>query len=186
MTWSEIGPLLVGSAAFRAQWHAAWTVDFDYMWKPVPLHPRDWGTRPFFAVLWRCHLRPADASAFADKLRPVSDSPRVLAFPNLGGRSLMICPRELGDFPHLAAFCRNADASLADELWAVVGEEVCRRIDAGTPAWCNTHGAAVPWLHLRFDPTLKYASFPPYGSIDRDTQAQWYDTIYAPAFGDGG
>ncbi|MDJ0662255.1 MAG: hypothetical protein QNJ42_22615 [Crocosphaera sp.] len=49
--------------------------------------------------------------------------------------------------------------------------------------WCNTHGHGVPWMHIRFDQTLKYAAFPPYGHINKISQTQWYENIYLKAFG---
>ena len=48
--------------------------------------------------------------------------------------------------------------------------------------WCNTHGHGVPWMHIRFDKTLKYAAFPPYGTINKTSQNQWYERIYLKVF----
>lgn len=56
-------------------------------------------------------------------------------------------------------------------------------IAAGAPFWCNTHGHGVPWLHVRFDETQKYAAFAPRGAITAASQSEWYERFFDGAFG---
>lgn len=183
LTWPEVAAVLRADAAFRVTWNDCWATDSDTMWKPVPIHP---STRaaPFFAVVVPSRFPAADASAFRTRLAALAPDDVVTSFANLGGTSHLVVPAERGDYGHLAAFCRTASVAEVDAFWQEVGRHAQRAIDAGSAAWCNTHRHGVPWLHVRFDPTHKYAAFPPRGPITEASQTAWYCRYYDPAFPD--
>ena len=152
---------------------------FDFMWKPVPIHPATVDA-PFFSIRYPSVFRTTNARAFDDQIMHLTADEPVAVFPNLSGRSLLVVPREEGDFGHIASFCRRARPQLADAFWCHVGTLAAQIIDAGQVSWCNTHGHGVPWLHVRFDPTLKYAAFKPRGRIDMESQNEWFKQYYEP------
>lgn len=73
--------------------------------------------------------------------------------------------------------------SWQSDFWGEVGKLAEQSMDLDRATWCNTHGHAVPWLHVRFDPTHKYPAFPPHGAITAASQSGWYERWYEPVFG---
>jgi hypothetical protein len=101
------------------------------------------------------HL-PADAGAFSAHL-----GSGVAAFDNLSGDTRLVAPAPPGEFGHLTSFLRNAPADLRHGLWRKVAEEILTWWAEGRGVlWVSTHGAGVPWLHVRLDPRPKYYSSP--------------------------
>lgn len=116
--------------------------------------------RPFECVLLDAPGldREADASAFASQFAATSDGEQAIAFTNLGGDATLIVPRPIAEsdvYCHIALFVRNAPISQQEALWSLVGETMQQRLNR-RPAWLNTAGAGVPWLHVRIDDRPKY------------------------------
>ncbi|MEL6446064.1 MAG: hypothetical protein AAFY55_13855 [Bacteroidota bacterium] len=183
LRWPRVAEAMLGDAAFRATWNGCWATDSAFMWKPIPIHPSTYD-QPFFAVLVPSRFPPADSSAFGSHLDALAPDDLVASFANLGGTSRLVVPAERGDYGHLAAFCRTASTTEVDAFWREVGRYAHDAIESGHAVWCNTHGHGVPWLHVRFDPTHKYAAFPPHGPITEASQDAWYRHYYHPAFSD--
>lgn len=95
----------------------------------------------------------SDPQAFAEHL-----SGGVCAFDNLRGDTRLIAPPETGNYPHLLAFLRSAEEPLIHELFILMAAEIAQWWADPTREvlWVSTHGAAVPWLHVRLDPRAKY------------------------------
>ncbi|MCB9531027.1 MAG: hypothetical protein H6700_04610 [Myxococcales bacterium] len=180
--WPEVAHRLYTDPAFSDAWIAAWRRDFDYQWKPVPIHPSTFD-RPFFAVLVPASFPKADPSAFREQLDALGPTENVATFPSLGGDSTMVVPARRGAYGCLGEYSRSATAAEQRDLWSTVGRLASQLIELGQTCWCNTHGHAVPWLHLRFDPTHKYPAFSPRGAITAASQSEWYARWYDPAFG---
>ncbi len=180
LTWWDVALALSNSSQFRQQWHQTWaSVDFDFQWKPIPLHPKFSETQPFFAVLVPARFPPADVTAYQEYLEQKDE---IAIFPNLSGDAQLMIPPATGDYGHIAAFCRTASSDLAQAFWQQLGEILRHAIAHKDTIWCNTHGHGVPWFHLRFDQTFKYAAFPPQGKINRESLNLWYQNIYAQVF----
>ncbi|MEM9149333.1 MAG: hypothetical protein AAGB19_02625 [Cyanobacteria bacterium P01_F01_bin.3] len=181
-SWEQIARALVTSQDFRHLWNRTWAaLPFDFEWKPVPIHPYTAQTHPFFAVVFPSEFRPADSTDFRYYLQGLKKEGLTAYFPNFSGDAHLLIPRETGAYGHIAAFCRTAPGDAYHAIWQRVGEVCMDAIAHKTPVWCNTHGHGVPWLHIRFDSRLKYASFPPRGSISATSQAIWYQQIYQVA-----
>ncbi|EDX86630.1 hypothetical protein S7335_4335 [Synechococcus sp. PCC 7335] len=183
-SWVQIAKALIEEAAFRELWNQCWgSLDFDFEWKPVPIHPYTAQSHPFFAIAFPATFRPADPTDFQPYLQALAPNEETALFSNFSGDAQLLTPKPTGDYGHIAAFCRTAEASLQHALWQRVGELCTEAIAEQKSVWCNTHGHGVPWLHVRFDSRLKYASFPPRGSISANSQAIWYQQIYQPVLG---
>ena len=184
LTWPHIASLLVQSPSFRGLWNQTWAdLSTDFMWKPVPIHPAFATTYPFFVAIAPSSFRSANSSAYRSHLNRLAPDQRVAVFPNLSGDAQLVVPEATGAYGHIRAFCQLASQPLWDDFWQQVGAITQEFIAQQTAIWCNTHGHGVPWMHVRFDPTHKYAAFPPYGPITESSQQQWYDSIYFPTFG---
>ncbi len=182
-SWLTIAEGLVKDSLFRELWNQILAeIPFDFQWKPVPIHPKFAKTYPFFAVLVPSQFPSSNPSAYRKYLNQLSHEELITTFPNLSGDALLLIPKDTGDYGHIADFCRNADNKLIQTLWKEVGKLTYQAIIDEQIMWCNTHGHGVPWMHIRLDQTLKYAAFPPYGTIDETSQKQWYETIYLRIF----
>lgn len=100
----------------------------------------------------------SEPGTFAEHFRPGQS---VARFRNLRGDSGLIAPAPVGDFPHLAAFCRTAESTQVTELWRAVGEAILAAV-GDEPVWLSTAGLGVYWLHVRLDPRPKYYRYAPY------------------------
>lgn len=185
VSWEEVLSQWQGSAPFRA-WLHEWLgqAPFDFQLKIVPWHP-DTRSRPWFFALAPSRFAPADAQAYREHLDPLAEHERVASFWNLSGQSRLVIPCEDGAYGHLRAFCQRAPEATAQAFWARCAQELTRWVEDGEPCWPNTHGHGVPWLHMRLDPTHKYATFPPSGAIDAGAIQRWYNQLHDVAFGDG-
>ncbi|MEL7083477.1 MAG: hypothetical protein AAF268_15185 [Cyanobacteria bacterium P01_A01_bin.3] len=193
-TWQQIADLLSRSPPFRRFWNRTLATPNtlapqleEYQWKPVPIHPST-TDRPFFAILVPARFATANPTAYQSHFSALPPDRRVAVFPNLSGASTLVSPTpdhpaEEQSFGHLADFCSIASPELAAEFWQQIGTLALECVRNYQRAWCNTHGHGVPWLHVRFDSTHKYASFPPYGAITSASQQDWY-TLYDRAFRD--
>ncbi len=183
-SWLQIANALVEQADFRERWNQTWaSLDFDYEWKPIPIHPYTAQSHPFFVIAFPATFRPANPTDFKPYLQDLSPSELTATFANFSGDAQLLVPKPTGDYGHIAAFCRTADPKTMHTLWQQVGKMCVEAIAHQDSVWCNTHGHGVPWLHVRFDSRLKYAAFPPRGSISANSQAIWYQQIYQPALG---
>lgn len=181
--WSAIAGGLCRVPEFRELWHRIWAeIPFDFQWKPVPIYPGFASSHPFFAVVVPSSFRVANPAAYQEHLQVLASNDLVAVFPNLSGDAQLVVPQALGSYGHMAAFCRTAPSDLLHCLWTRVGELADVAIQQGSAVWCNTHGHGVPWMHVRFDRSLKYAVFPPYGALNKANQILWYQTIYAIAY----
>ncbi|MGB3789338.1 MAG: hypothetical protein WA949_15110 [Phormidesmis sp.] len=182
-SWAQIASALVDESDFRELWNQTWAaLDFDYEWKPVPIHPYTAQSHPFFAIAFPTTFRPADPTDFQPYLRALGENELTAKFANFSGDAQLLVPKPTGSYGHIAAFCRTADSQIQHALWQRVGEMCSEAIAQQKSVWCNTHGHGVPWLHVRFDSRLKYAAFPPRGNISANSQAIWYQQIYQPAW----
>jgi len=86
---------------------------------------------------------------------------QVATFTNLGGDAVLVAPGRGGTFPHLAAFCRTAPATLQDLLWREVASAI-ESWPARRTLWVSTSGLGVHWLHVRLDSRPKYYTHAPY------------------------
>ncbi len=180
LTWQQIAQHLTKDSDFRTLWNHTWaTLPFDFEWKPVPIHPYTAQTHPFFAIAFPAKFRPANPKDFQHYLTDLAPDELTATFDNFSGDAQLLIPANTGDYGHIAAFCRTAEPEAARALWQEVGKLCLAAIAQQTPVWCNTHGHGVPWLHVRFDSRLKYSIFPPRGNITANSQAVWYEQIYA-------
>ena len=106
---------------------------------------------------------PPERAPFAEHFGRGGDQD-VIVFANLGADAVLVVPCPLGpdeNYPHLAAFLRNADKQQQRSLWQRTAQEMLRRL--GTrPTWLSTAGGGVAWLHIRLDSRPKYYSYQPY------------------------
>ena len=174
-SWQQIARALSEQDDFRLQWNQTWgALPFDFEWKPVPIHPYTAETHPFFAIAFPAEFRPADPQDFHTYLNGLGSEEWVATFENFSGDARLVAPKAVGEFGHIAAFCRTASEKMRRSLWMKVGEMCLEAIAQKKSVWCNTHGHGVPWLHVRFDSRLKYSAFPPRGNITANSQAIWY------------
>ncbi len=179
LSWQQVAEALSNKADFRSLWNKTWAeLPFDFEWKPVPIHPYTAGTHPFFAITFPAQFRPANPHDFQRYLNALKPDERTATFNNFSGDAKLLIPANIGDYGHIAAFCKAANAEMYQALWQKVGEICLEAIAQERRIWCNTHGHGVPWLHVRFDRRLKYSLFPPRGSISANSQAIWYQRIY--------
>lgn len=182
--WEQIALALAEGGDFWRLWNRTWAaLPFDFEWKPVPIHPYTAKTHPFFAIAFPAQFPAANPDDFQRYLQALDPEELTATFDNFSGDAQLLVPKDTGDYGHIAAFCRTAAPEMAAALWQRVGVICAEAIAHATPVWCNTHGHGVPWLHIRFDSRLKYAAFPPRGSISPNSQAIWYriyDEAIAP------
>ena len=89
----------------------------------------------------------------------------IATFPNIGGDAMLVapCPTEpLQDYPHLAAFAREAPWEQQLGLWRAVSEAAREWFRGSNPVWISTSGLGVFWLHIRLDSYPKYYNHVPY------------------------
>ncbi len=178
-TWQQLAQALMNDADFCDLWNQTWAdLPFDFEWQPVPIHPYTAKTHPFFAIAFPAQFSPADPSDFQRYLKALKPEALTATFTNFSGDAQLLIPAETGDYGHIAAFCRTAMPEMWRSLWQQTGEMCLAAISQQTSVWCNTHGHGVAWLHIRFDSRLKYAAFPPRGSISANSQAIWYQQVY--------
>lgn len=112
----------------------------------------------------------ADYRPFAQHLHPGSQFPDVRVFANLGGDAQLVSPCPVGanpNYPHLAAFLRQAPMDLKAELWATLARAISMAVapQKDCPLWVSTSGLGVFWLHVRLDKEPKYYQYAPYQQL---------------------
>lgn len=99
-----------------------------------------------------------NAKPYAEYFAASGDA-QVVAFPNLSGDCVLVCPMPAADddteHTHLASFLRSASPPHARALWEAVAEAVLARIGE-PPVWVSTAGLGVGWLHVRVSSVPKY------------------------------
>lgn len=156
MRWREAAERLVADPTFRAELNAAIRPHAGVFWECAPYRT---GDEPFETVVLPSRAVAGlrlDPRPFARRLAG-TEGP-VTAFHNLGGDARLVVPTH--GHPHLAAFVREAPASVVEALWVRVGEEALARM--GRLTWVSTSGLGVSWLHVRLDDRPKYITHRPF------------------------
>jgi hypothetical protein len=140
-----------------------------YFWETSPLNQTQQHA-PFTCVVINSPAlarAKADYGPFSTYLKASVQSSDIRVFSNLGGDAQLIAPCPVGsnpDYPHLAAFLRQAPASLKGELWATLAGAIQAQLDyqPDQPLWVSTSGLGVFWLHVRLDRVPKYYQYAPF------------------------
>lgn len=140
---------------------------FDgYFWETPPITKHELA-RPFEFVLVYSSLFSsliANKRSFAEHFGRTSDFEDVVSFLNLGKDARLVVPCPINDdldYPHLAAFVRNAPDVQLHEFWKCVGYHMEHHVSEKY-TWLSTAGLGVYWLHIRLDSRPKYYRFTPY------------------------
>ncbi|KAJ8603734.1 hypothetical protein CTAYLR_000245, partial [Chrysophaeum taylorii] len=135
--------------------------------------------RPFECSIVRARtFAPASPDAFASHF--VDATKLAVTFTNMGGDATLIAPTTHSRVPreangHIAAFCREAPATVLNEFWRQVGaafkEELARK-GRQRRTWLSTAGNGVPWLHARLDSRPKYYHTQEYIAYNRKKEVR--------------
>jgi hypothetical protein len=167
-SFSEVIAEWRGDAAFRAFFigELAATEFPAFFWEMPPIR-RGRTEADYECVLIRSDAlarMPPDAEAFASKFGRALGS--VVTFRNIGGDALLVAPCPLGDlghYPHIAAFLREAPRSQQHELFEALARAIDGELQRTTERiWISTSGLGVAWLHIRLDSFPKYYQHRPY------------------------
>jgi len=159
---------LLGASDEFADWYtvtlAAFNAEaFYWEWPPLTLSTLD-NDAEFVLVEAPTLARfPPEPAPFAEQFGRAQGQD-VIVFPNLGGDAILVVPCPRGpdeNYPHFAAFLRNAPKEQVRALWHRTAQEMLRRIGE-RPIWLSTAGGGVAWLHIRLDSRPKYYSYAPY------------------------
>ena len=159
--------LLATSAEFT-DWYTATLAAFGaeaFYWELPPLMQTTLGEAAEFVLIGAPALAriPPERAAFASYFEQAA-SEDVIVFPNLGGDAVLVVPCPQGpdeNYPHLAAFLRNAPRRQVRALWHMTAQQMLRSV-GDRPVWLSTAGGGVAWLHMRLDSRPKYYSHAPY------------------------
>jgi len=139
-----------------------------YFWKCVPVSSNTINKEFEFIAIKSEDLDNdrQDYSSFQGYFGRNSD---VVDFPSRSGDTLIVpVPKRESDFPcesgneivdykNIREFNRNALLEQWKKVWQKVGEKMDEELRSGNTArWLNTHGLAVPYLHIRLDKSPKY------------------------------
>lgn len=149
-------------------------------WECPPLSTATWEQRVFeFVVMPAGDLGSADPSSFRDHFDGAK-GPLVTQFWNLGRDALLVCPcpfirgEETGagggfliPYGNLLQFLRSAPVAAVHALWLAVAVAVAAEVEGrpDCPVWVSTHGAGVPWLHVRVSLRPKYYHYQPFTKV---------------------
>jgi len=139
-----------------------------FFWETPPIRKKDLD-RPFEFVLVNSLRLPtvsAERRAFSKHFAAAGAS-QVISFMNLGKDARLVVPCPLDDdldYPHLAAFIRNAPDIQLHEFWKMVGYHMEQHLTERY-TWLSTAGLGVYWLHIRLDARPKYYRFDPYKEV---------------------
>lgn len=90
----------------------------------------------------------------------------VVHFYNPSKTCLLIVPYPLSkkhNYSSLGPYIRQDMIEQYLKLFEETGHQLLRLLkESVDPIWLSTHGAGVPWLHIRLDKIPKYYSFIPY------------------------
>ena len=159
--------LLATSAEFT-DWYTATLAAFEadaFYWELPPVtHATLAATAEFVLIEAPMLARiPPERAPFAAYFERAA-AEDVIVFPNLGGDAVLVVPCPQGpdeNYPHLAAFLRNAPRRQARALWRRTAQQMLRSI-GDKPVWLSTAGGGVAWLHMRLDSRPKYYQHAPY------------------------
>lgn len=139
-----------------------------FFWETPAIRKRDL-KKPFEFVLVNSLRLPtvqAERRAFSKHFEAASED--IISFMNLGKDARLIVPCPLDDdldYPHLAAFIRNAPDYQIHDFWKAVGFHMSEHISERY-TWLSTAGLGVYWLHIRLDSRPKYYRFGEYKVVD--------------------
>lgn len=173
VTVSEALQLMQKSLSFsQALTKAVLSVAPAVFWETPPVSASTSGTTSFaFAVLPAPQLDGVAPDADTFRKHFACDGPEgVVHFTNIGKDAVLVSPCPVtppteANYGHLAAFLRTAPKEQQTRLWAVVGEQLDRRLrEVGNdvPVWTSTSGLGVYWLHVRLDSRPKYYQHQPF------------------------
>lgn len=139
-----------------------------FYWELAPLTRSNFDDDAKFVLIDAPTLArlPTEPKPFEEHFKNNPDED-IIVFPNLGGDAVLIVPAPCGPFenyPHFAAFLRNASQDQVRSLWRVTAETVIGHV-SDEPTWVSTAGGGVFWLHLRLDSRPKYYSHRPYAEL---------------------
>ena len=179
LTFSEAINLLQDesevSSSFRAKIESIFTEERAGMhgvfWECPPTTSNRFETQPFeFVVFFTDILRNEkvllEEVAFSNHLK--ADKLSVIAFPSLGGDATMVSPAYNCEYTHLKAFLIHANQKMKAALWKEVGKSIIKRLESanGNRIWLSTHGAGVPYLHVRICPAPRYYHYRAYAEME--------------------
>lgn len=141
-----------------------------YFWKCVPVSRNTVNKEFEFVAIKSRDLddMTQDYSSFQSYFNRGND---VVDFPSRSGDTLVVpvpvrghqysCSDyddEIRNFKNLREFNCEAPKEQWNKLWQKVGEKLEQELNSGgnTTRWLNTHGLAVPYLHIRLDKSPKY------------------------------
>jgi len=137
-----------------------------YFWETPPVRKYDL-ERPFEFVLVNSSILPtisANRRSFSEYFTNKPKEDTIVSFMNLGKDARLVVPCPINDsmdYPHLAAFIRNAPNTQIHEFWKNVGFHMENHVNEKY-TWLSTAGLGVYWLHIRLDSRPKYYRFTPY------------------------
>jgi len=140
-----------------------------YLWKCVPVSRNTINKELEFVAIKSEDLESMtqDYSSFQGYFNRGGD---VVDFPSRSGDTLVVpIPKwghqwncndyddEIKDFKNLREFNCEAPKEQWNKVWQKVGEKMDGELrSSNTTRWLNTHGLAVPYLHIRLDKSPKY------------------------------
>lgn len=138
------------------------------------------GTDFYWVIKGSNFNKSADPAGFREHLRQGETR-----FPSQNGNPLVV-PLDSNNSTerHIRDFVTKGDETSQKKFWKDVGDEFVdqlEQVDNGTlrEFYPNTHGHAVPWLHMRFDRTDKF--YKDYGAaiggISTDPK-EFYDQCF--------
>ena len=166
MTYLAVVHALRDEYAFRNFFHTTLAAcPFEAFYWETPGTTKESCLAPFECILRDAPVltrRAADPAPFRAQFGDATDA---VTFQNLGGDATLVAPVPRGiDYPHLAAFIRQAPAQFRAPLWRQVAFALLRTLGE-QPLWLSTSGAGVAWLHVRIDARPKYYTFDAYRRV---------------------
>lgn len=133
---------------------------YRWEWPPLQRGHNAQGAECVFVNAPGLALHP-DRETFRDQFAKATHG--ISVFTSLGKDAVLLAPCPLDshpDYPHLAAFLRNAPNWQKHALF----EQLAKAIQSiqTYPCWLSTAGGGVSWLHVRLDQRPKYYHYRPY------------------------
>lgn len=90
----------------------------------------------------------------------------IAQFPSLSDESVLTVPARHKhlDYSSVGPFTKRAPLGQQRKLWTAAFNGLIRAASehCGEMFWLSTSGFAVPWLHIRIDPSPKYYTYEPF------------------------
>jgi len=82
----------------------------------------------------------------------------VVAFPNLSGDTILVCPMPINkkNYVTLKDFIDNASITQQKEFWKKVAICAKQFMKTHSKVWVSVHGLGVNYTHVRISPSPKY------------------------------